>query len=67
MSRPIDGAALPWRKSSYSSSGNCVEVASAGDAVRVRDTKDPAGLQLALPGARWADFVAACRRGEFDQ
>ena len=28
---------LTWRKSSYSAAGNCIEVASGSDSVRVRD------------------------------
>ncbi|MEU9870374.1 DUF397 domain-containing protein [Actinomadura sp. NPDC048021] len=39
-----------WRKSSYSASngGNCIELAGAGDAVAVRDSKDPDGPVLLL-------------------
>ena len=38
---------LTWVKSSYSSTGNCVEVASQPDRVLIRDTKEPgrAGTQ----------------------
>lgn len=52
---------LAWFKSSYSdsSSGNdCVEVAPAPDAVRVRDSKRVAGPRLAVTSAAWAAFVA---------
>ncbi|MEU7283207.1 DUF397 domain-containing protein [Streptomyces sp. NPDC045431] len=50
---------LAWFKSSYSSSQNdsCVEVATCASTVHVRDSKDPAGPQLALSPAAWAAFV----------
>ena len=38
-----------WRTSSYSNiGGECVEVATAGGVVGIRDTKDRAGVILAL-------------------
>ncbi|WP_073946842.1 DUF397 domain-containing protein [Streptomyces kebangsaanensis] len=57
---------LAWFKSTYSSSGDgdCVEVAvswqepAAVAAVRVRDSKDRRGPQLALSPAAWNDFVS---------
>lgn len=40
-----------WRKSSHSSSDGdqCVELASVGDTVAVRDSKNPTGPILILP------------------
>ena len=48
-----------WRKSSFSGTqGNCVEVATnVPVAVAVRDSKDPAGPQLAFTPAGWRTFV----------
>ncbi|MET7411450.1 DUF397 domain-containing protein [Streptomyces rubiginosohelvolus] len=49
-----------WFKSSYSDSSNsneCVEVATAPDAVHVRDSKNTRGPRLALAPAAWAAFV----------
>lgn len=57
-----------WFKSSYSGTegGNCIEVALGSTVVRVRDSKDAAGPQLAVTPAAWAEFVAfAARRDEF--
>jgi hypothetical protein len=49
-----------WRKSSYSggTTGECVEVASAG-AVLVRDTTDRDGVVLSVPALAWSRFLAA--------
>ncbi|NUV71415.1 MULTISPECIES: DUF397 domain-containing protein [unclassified Streptomyces] len=60
-----NAAELHWFKSSYSDSSNpndCVEVATAPDAVHVRDSKNPHGPRLALVPAAWAGFVAYAAR-----
>ncbi|MFD4657326.1 DUF397 domain-containing protein [Kitasatospora sp. NPDC058444] len=48
-----------WFKSSYSSNegGECVEVAETPGAVRVRDSKDKSGPQLAFEPTAWEAFV----------
>lgn len=54
------GADLAWRKSSHSGDqGACVEMATAGEAVAVRDSKDPTGPVLSFPAAAWTAFAAA--------
>ncbi|MFH9475964.1 DUF397 domain-containing protein [Streptomyces anulatus] len=56
-----DASELRWFKSSYSDSSNpndCVEVATAPDAVHVRDSKNVRGPRLAVTPAAWAGFVA---------
>jgi hypothetical protein len=65
----LDPATLTWRKSSYSNGagGMCVEVATAGDGVAVRDSKDPGGPLLAFSAAEWDAFLAGARAGEFDR
>jgi hypothetical protein len=56
-----------WRKSSYSVNGTqCVELAEAGRAVWVRDSKRPGHGHLAFSRSELAAFVAACRAGEYD-
>lgn len=60
--RPSVGEAseLAWFKSSYSDSSNpndCVEVATAPDAVHVRDSKNAYGPRLTLTPAAWTGFV----------
>lgn len=61
--RPSAGEAseLRWFKSSYSDSSNpndCVEVATAPDAVHVRDSKNAHGPRLAVAPSAWAGFVS---------
>ncbi|MFE4332814.1 DUF397 domain-containing protein [Streptomyces sp. NPDC056831] len=56
-----DASELEWFKSSYSSSSegdSCVEVATASCAVRVRDSKNLPGPQLAFGEEAWAGFVS---------
>jgi hypothetical protein len=57
-----------WRKSSASTTTNCVEVAFAdgGGAIFVRDSKSPDGAVLAFTPSEWEAFVVGVRRGEFD-
>ncbi|TWP43982.1 DUF397 domain-containing protein [Lentzea tibetensis] len=50
---------MAWRKSSYSDTsgeGDCVEVAFT-QVVRVRDSKNTAGPQLAFSPTAWRAFV----------
>lgn len=54
-----------WRKSSRSVTGECVEVASDGQTVFVRDSKDRYGPVLALSSRAWRSFVLGVKRGEF--
>jgi Domain of unknown function (DUF397) len=58
-----------WRKSSYScSNGDCVEVASLGNAdLGVRDSKDRHGPVLTFSVPQWRTFVAGIRAGDFDR
>ena len=49
---------LSWLKSSYSSyRENCVEVAFTGNAVAVRDSKDPEGPALAVSRTAFTRFL----------
>jgi hypothetical protein len=63
-----------WHISTYSDSGNCVEVAlvtddrgsTAGVSVLVRSSHAREGHVLALPGPRWRGFLIDLAAGEFD-
>jgi predicted secreted Zn-dependent protease len=54
--------ALTWRKSSASSTDDCVEVAAAGGMIIVRDSKDPDGGNLLLSSHDWSIFVVGVRK-----
>jgi hypothetical protein len=58
-----------WRKSSYSGDdGNCVEVASTGDGVAVRDSNSgSAGPVLTFSLDEWDAFIRGAKSGEFDR
>jgi hypothetical protein len=64
----VDLSAARWRKSSRStgigSNGACVEVALAGPAAAVRDSKNPKGPTLVFPGRAWRDLIAAAKADE---
>jgi hypothetical protein len=58
---------LIWRKSSYSASGNCVEVATLpNNNLAIRDSKDKVGSILRFSPNEWRAFVAGVKDGEFD-
>ncbi|MFF2199141.1 DUF397 domain-containing protein [Streptomyces sp. NPDC058145] len=58
-------AELVWQRSSYSAGdgGQCVEVADAGTAVLVRDSKRPGEASLSVGADEWAAFVRMAARG----
>jgi Domain of unknown function (DUF397) len=56
----VDLSGLAWRRSSRTGGGsntNCVEVAFAGSAVVVRDSKSPSGGVLIVPAAGWRSLL----------
>jgi Domain of unknown function (DUF397) len=57
-----------WRKSRVSNpSGSCVEMAEVtGDAIAVRNSRDPAGPALVYTRAEVAAFLRGVKNGEFD-
>lgn len=66
----MDVTRADWRKSSRSSGngGQCVEVANRplGDAVAVRDSKDPDGPVLAVAQDAWRAFTGRVKAGGAD-
>jgi hypothetical protein len=63
---PAPAAGEPhWFKSSYSSGsgGDCVEIAKAGPAVLIRDSKRPDTAVLNVPADQWTAFVRMTIRG----
>lgn len=60
------GNELSWRKSSFSGSQNCVEVAlDASRAVHVRDSKAAGGPVLTFTPDEWTAFLQGMSAGEF--
>ncbi|MFV2020270.1 DUF397 domain-containing protein [Micromonospora sp. LOL_023] len=57
----ISTADLAWRKSRRCEATTCVEVATVGPAVGVRDSTDP-DVHLEFSGAAWTAFVAGLDR-----
>jgi hypothetical protein len=57
-----------WKKSTKSgpTGGQCVEVRQHGDAIEVRDSKNPQGQVLAFTRDEWVAFIDGARSGEFD-
>jgi hypothetical protein len=53
-----------WRKSSYSGSNGCVEVAFVDGDVAVRDSKNRQGPVLVFTPVEWDAFLAGVRAGE---
>ncbi|MBB5955518.1 hypothetical protein FHS29_002099 [Saccharothrix tamanrassetensis] len=53
-----------WLKSSHSAaaSNDCVEVRLTDSHTDVRDSKNPTGPRLSLPGKTWTAFVAGLKR-----
>lgn len=55
-----------WRKSSFTVDNNCVEIAETGGDILVRNSNHPDRGTLALPRQDFADWLAGCKAGEFD-
>jgi len=56
---------MRWQRSSRCADRQCVEVARDGDAVLLRDSKDPDGPVLRFTRAEWDAFVLGAKDGEF--
>jgi hypothetical protein len=62
-----DQARVEWRKSTFSTTNGCVEVAVVGDRIAVRDSKQQGrGPVLEFTAAEWDAFLGGVRGGEFD-
>ena len=58
----MDSEYADWRKASYSNgTGQCIETASGGGVIVVRDTVDRGGVTLSVPASAWAAFVGTLR------
>lgn len=56
-----------WRKATLSqANGACVEVASLGGEIAVRNSKEPDGHILVFGMDQWNEFLRRIKAGEFD-
>jgi len=64
----VDLEQAVWRKSTRSGpwTDNCVEVAFVGEAIAVRDSKNPTGGVLVFTASEWDAFVDGAKDGEVD-
>lgn len=53
---------LSWRTSNASADGNaCIEIASEGESLLVRDSRNPLGTILEFPPSQWTSFLRRVR------
>jgi hypothetical protein len=55
-----------WFRAGWCEAGSCVEVASSGDGVAIRDSKNQGGPMLWFTPAEWVAFLVGAKAGEFD-
>ena len=55
-----------WRRSSYCSTGACVEIAQVSGQFMLRDSKNPDTTPFVFSREEWATFIQGVRAGEFD-
>lgn len=56
---------LFWRQGRPCESGECVEVASLGDSIRIRSSANREAL-LTMSRAEWSEFLSEVKDGLFD-
>lgn len=57
--------AVTWQRSTFCGNSACVEVAKVGDAILVRDSKNPEATPLTFDEAEWSAFTRGVAAGEF--
>jgi hypothetical protein len=62
----MDWSSAEFRKSRFSQSNGCVEVAIQDDGVAVRDSKHRNGAVLEFSHSEWEAFLRGVGEGEFD-
>jgi hypothetical protein len=63
----VDLSSAVWRKSTFSGTNGCVEVAFVQGRVAVRDSKQRGGPVLVFTAHEWEAFLSGARSGEFDR
>ena len=62
----FDRNALAWRVATRSSSGNCVEVATTGNMIAVRNSRRPDDEIILYTKPEFSAFLDGAKKGEFD-
>jgi hypothetical protein len=57
---------LVWQRSSYCSTGTCVEVALSDENIILRDSKNKEGPTLTFQPSEWNAFLNGVKSGKFD-
>jgi len=65
-SKTFNPQQLAWRITSFSSNGNCVEVAPVDGMVAMRNSQDRSGTVLLYTASEWRAFLLGAKAGEFD-
>jgi hypothetical protein len=60
-----DHRQVRWRRSTRCGTSKCVEVATDGGSVLIRDSKDPEGPVLTFSAAEWTAFKTGVAAGDF--
>ena len=63
----VDLSSAVWRKSHFSGTNGCVEVAFLPGQVAVRDSKQRGGPVLVFTDHEWEAFLSGARAGEFNR
>lgn len=67
MIDPVTSDATRWRKSSYSSAGNCVEIAELPDGrIGIRNSNHPSEAATVFTRSEIDAFLRGAKSGEFD-
>jgi hypothetical protein len=54
-----------WHRSTRCSTGGCIEMTQANQAVLIRDSKATGGAILEFSPSAWSNFVSAAIKSEF--
>jgi hypothetical protein len=64
---PTHTDGLEWHRSSWCNGGDCVEVASSGDSIMIRDSAYPDRGMLAITRDEWRDWTSRAKEGSFGE
>jgi hypothetical protein len=56
-----------WQRVTTCEGGACVEVATTGDAIMIRSSRNPDVPPVTLARDEWMEFLAEAKRGTLDR